>query len=208
MINRLLDGLLPTRKQPVPAMETVADGRVLWDRTVAVLIDLVLCYVVFEIPLIYLLSELFRAEYAALGGSAPLLSVLLLVPIYLVYTFVLEWRYGRTPGKVNRRLLVVMADGSPCTLTASAIRNLLRYVDHLGIPPFVVGLFVARMGDGRRLGDRLAGTVVVRSRAPAEVEAVPGSAATAAADRAAAGGDETTETRGGSVAEPSGPSRR
>lgn len=153
-------------------MHTVADGRVLWDRTVAVVIDLVLCYIVFEIPLIYVLSELFRAEYAALGGSAPILSFALLVPIYLTYTFVLEWRYGRTPGKVNRRLLVVMADGSPCTLQASAVRNLLRYVDHLGLPPFVVGLFLARLGEGRRLGDRLAGTVVVRSRPPEALDNV------------------------------------
>lgn len=190
MINRVLDGILPTRQQPAPAMDTVADGRVLWDRTVAVVIDLVLCYVVFEIPLIYILSELFRAEYAALGASAPALSLLLLVPIYLVYTFVLEWRYGRTPGKVNRRLLVVMADGSPCTLSASAIRNLLRYVDHLGIPPFVLGLFVARLGDGRRIGDRLAGTVVVRSRVRDDRDSVAGAEAATDTDEVAASGAE------------------
>lgn len=190
MINRVLDGILPTRQQPAPAMDTVADGRVLWDRTVAVVIDLVLCYVVFEIPLIYILSELFRAEYAALGASAPALSLLLLVPIYLVYTFVLEWRYGRTPGKVNRRLLVVMADGSPCTLSASAIRNLLRYVDHLGIPPFVLGLFVARLGDGRRIGDRLAGTVVVRSRVRDDRDSVAGAEAATDTDDVAASGAE------------------
>jgi uncharacterized RDD family membrane protein YckC len=57
-----------------------------------------------------------------------------------------------------------MADGGPCTARASAVRNMLRYVDFLGVPPLVVGLVAAYTTDGRRVGDLAADTVVVRTR--------------------------------------------
>jgi len=59
-----------------------------------------------------------------------------------------------------------MEDGSQCTLRASAVRNLLRYVDLLGVPPLVVGLASALVTGGRRIGDHAADTIVVRSTAP------------------------------------------
>lgn len=161
-----LDGLLPTTKRPTPDLATAADRAVLFDRAIAVLIDLLVCYVLLELPVVYVLLELFGDEYARISGAVPLLSLAVLVPLYLTYSFAFEWRYGRTPGKVNRGLVVVMADGAPCTLRASAVRNLLRYVDVLGVPPLVVGLVVAAASGGRRVGDRVAGTVVVRTRAP------------------------------------------
>ncbi len=130
------------------------------------MIDLFVCYVLIEFPLVYVLSEVFGGTYEALGGYVVVLSLIVLLPIYATYSFVFEWRYGRTPGMVNRGLLVVMADGRPCTYRASAVRNLFLYVDLLGVPPLVIGFVSALATDGRRLGDVVAGTVVVRSRAP------------------------------------------
>lgn len=172
VIDRTLDAFLPTSRQPAPVLESAGDRDVLLARGSAAAIDLLLCYVFLEIPVIYVLGELFPAAYAAIGGYAAVLSVVLLVPLYASYSFVLEWRYGRTPGKVNRGLLVVMTDGTRCTYRASAVRNLLRYVDLLGIPPLVVGLFVALATGGRRLGDHAAGTIVVRSTAPTDEDGV------------------------------------
>lgn len=168
MIDRTLDRFLPTSRQPAPVMETAGDRDVLLARGGAAAIDLVVCYVLLELPLVYVLGELFPGPYDALGWYAAVLSLIVLVPIYAAYSFVLEWRYGRTPGKVNRGLLVVMADGRQCTYRASAVRNLLLYADVLGVPPLVVGLVVAGLTDGRRLGDHLAGTVVVRSTVPTD----------------------------------------
>lgn len=168
MIDRVLDGLLPTRRQPAPAMGTAGDRRLALDRSVAAAIDLLLCFLLIESPLLFVFAELFPDAWEAMGGYAPIVTLLVLLPIYISYGFLLEWRYGRTAGKVNRRLMVVMADGSRCTMWASAVRNLLRYVDLLGVPPLVVGLVAMLAGDGRRVGDYLAGTRVVRSTIRAE----------------------------------------
>lgn len=168
VIDRLLDGLLPTARQPAPRMDTAADSGVVLARGGAAAIDLAICLVFVEVPLQYVYSLLFPASYEALGAAILPVSLLVLLPIFSTYSFVLEWRYGRTPGKVNRSLLVVMADGRECTRRASAVRNLLLYVDLLGFPPFVVGLIVAIVSDGRRVGDLAAGTRVVRATAPSD----------------------------------------
>lgn len=181
MIDRLLDRFLPTREPPAPSLGSVADPRVLLDRGLAAAIDLVLCYVFVEAPVIYVLGEVFPDRFEAFVGTAAVLSLLALLPIYVTYSFAFEWLYGRTPGKVNRGLLVVMEDGGRCTLRASAIRNMLKYVDVVGVPPLVVGLVSALLADGRRIGDLVAGTVVTRVRVPDEVRA----AATAGVDTSA-----------------------
>lgn len=168
MIDWKLDGFLPTRRQPAPALETADDRGVLLARGGAAVIDLFVCYVLIEFPSIYVLSVAFSGPYEALGGYVVALSLLVLLPIYATYSFVFEWRYGRTPGKVNRNLLVVTAEGRPCTYRASAVRNLFLYVDLLGVPPLVVGFVSALTTDGRRLGDHAAGTIVARSVAPTD----------------------------------------
>lgn len=168
MIDRVLDRFLPTRQRPEPDLGTAGTRTVLIDRAVASGIDLLVSYVLIEAPVLYVLSEVFPTAFEALGGAAVVLSVLLLLPVYVTYSFGFEWRYGRTPGKVNRGLLVVMADGGVCTARAAALRNLLRYVDLIGVPPFVVGLLCAAVTDGRRVGDLVAETVVVRTRPPEE----------------------------------------
>lgn len=192
MIDRFLDRILPTRGQPAPVLDSVTERTVLFDRGVATAIDLLLCYVFLEVPVVYVLGEAFPAQFDALGSAAVVLSFVVLLPIYVTYAFTCEWMFGRTPGKVNRGLMVVMASGEPCTIRASAVRNLLRYVDLLGVPPLIVGLVSVLVTDGRRIGDLAAGTVVVRARAPAAVE----SAATANVDASAAGRAREEERSG------------
>lgn len=172
VIDRVLDGLLPTRRQPAPVLGTADAREVVIDRTGAAVIDVVVCYVLLEFPLVYVFSVLAPGTYSALGGYVIPLSLVVLLPIYATYSFACEWRYGRTPGKVNRGLVVVMADGRECTLRASAVRNLLRYVDVLGVPPLLVGSLAMLVADGRRVGDLLADTCVVRATAPPDREDV------------------------------------
>jgi len=195
VIDRLLDGVLPTRIQPTPIMESTGDRGVVLDRGAAAALDLTICYVLIETPLLYLASELAPTSFLDLGSAAVTLSLLLLAPIYVTYSFALEWRYGRTPGKVNRGLVVVMADGSRCSLRASAVRNLLRYVDLLGVPPLVVGLVVALRFSGRRVGDLVAGTVVARAGAPDDERRSIANVETSAAARRRAGGSDGGRSR-------------
>jgi uncharacterized RDD family membrane protein YckC len=78
------------------------------------------------------------------------------------YAFGLEATRGATPGKRLMRIKVVRADGgSPIGWTASIVRNLLRIVD--GIACYLVGYLVASSSPQRqRIGDKAAGTIVVR----------------------------------------------
>lgn len=162
-LSRLLD-LYPTSQPPTPALDTAGDRAVLLDRGLAALADLFACFLLLETPLIYLVD-------AASGGTLlgtpglPLLSVLVLAPIYVTYSFAFDWRYARTPGKVWRGLTTTTSDGGTPSLRASAVRNLLLYVDGVGVPPVLVGTVSALLSSsGQRVGDRVARTVVVRTR--------------------------------------------
>lgn len=161
-----LDDLLPSAQPPAPALQSVGERSVLVARLAAAVIDILVCYVLLELPAIYALSVVFPGEYEALGPAAVLLSVFFLLPLWSTYSFAFEWCFARTPGKVNRGLMVVTDGGRPCTLRASAVRNIARYVDAVGVPPLVVGTVLPLVTDGRRVGDLLADTDVVRVEAP------------------------------------------
>ncbi|MDR2625525.1 MAG: RDD family protein [Zoogloeaceae bacterium] len=89
--------------------------------------------------------------------------------LFLLY-FLLEWLYpvvfevlgqGATPGKRLSGLVVLRDDGTPLDWSASVARNFLRAVDFL---PFFYAFGLITMGlnrEGKRLGDLLAGTLVV-----------------------------------------------
>lgn len=90
--------------------------------------------------------------------------------MFLIGLFAVEWFYpvvfemfmdGATPGKRSMGLRVVHDDGTPVGWSASITRNLLRFVDFL---PFLYLFGVVSMmfnRESRRLGDIVAGTVVV-----------------------------------------------
>ena len=90
--------------------------------------------------------------------------------VYLLVLFVLFWLYpilceglfdGQTPGKRALDLRVVSSDGAPIGWLAACVRNLMRTVDMLPFG-YACGL-VSSLFDpwGRRLGDLVAGTMVV-----------------------------------------------
>jgi uncharacterized RDD family membrane protein YckC len=94
------------------------------------------------------------------------------VVLGIAYYVVFEATLGATPGKFMLGLRVRMADGAACTWRAATIRNALRVVD--GLPyfiPYLLGAVVVWSDDPepsgqryrrrRRVGDRVAGTLVV-----------------------------------------------
>ena len=105
--------------------------------------------------------------------------------VILVILFVLEWGYyvafesiwsGRTPGKRALGIRVMKEGGYPLGFVDSVLRNLLRAADFLPAG-YATGLLVmipdARF---RRLGDRVAGTMVVmeeRGALPAPLAVSP-----------------------------------
>lgn len=114
------------------------------------------------------------AALARLGLSPGRLggAVLLLVAFaawYGYFTFFEGLRGGQTPGKRRLGLRVVADTGQPAGIGAAAIRNLLRPADFLP-PPYLLGaLLVGLHPRAKRLGDLVAGTVVVRDRPQEEL---------------------------------------
>ena len=95
-------------------------------------------------------------------------------------TFLIFWGYyiffemawnGQSPGKRRLGLRVIRTDGSPVTLTESFIRNLIRLFDFL--PAYygvgIITMFINKQS--RRLGDLVAGTLVVHDR-PVSIESL------------------------------------
>jgi uncharacterized RDD family membrane protein YckC len=101
--------------------------------------------------------------------------VLVLLPSWwLGYFIAFEtlWR-GRTPGKAALGLRVVTTEGAPVRFRHAAIRSLLGIVDIAIASGFFAVMFILLTRDNQRLGDLVAGTLVLRERsglaAPAPV---------------------------------------
>ncbi|MCG6869525.1 MAG: RDD family protein [Gammaproteobacteria bacterium] len=106
--------------------------------------------------------------------------------LFFIALFVVEWFYyvlfevlrdGATPGKSAMGLRAVHDDATPIGWSASLLRNLLRFADFL---PALYGTGLVSMllsRDFRRLGDQVAGTLVVyadeRPEKAAAVQARP-----------------------------------
>jgi uncharacterized membrane protein SpoIIM required for sporulation/uncharacterized RDD family membrane protein YckC len=109
--------------------------------------------------------------------------------------FAINWFYyvlyealwdGQTPGKRRMGLRVVRDGGYSVTFAASAVRNLVRFVDMQPFFFYGVGILsVVLSRSGKRLGDYAAGTFVVRERAL--VMGTPRDAAQSPASAAASG---------------------
>lgn len=95
--------------------------------------------------------------------------------VYLVVAFLLEWGYGcffetwwngQTPGKRTFGLRVIKTEGYAIGFHEAMIRNLLRAADF--VPLFYAAGFLAAISSPRlqRIGDLVAGTMVVRERKP------------------------------------------
>ena len=109
-----------------------------------------------------------------LGGTGAGAMAVLMFLVYWFYPVVFEVLFdGRSPGKRALGLRVIAADGSPVGWRASFTRNLLRVVDMLPFG-YAFGL-VACLADpaARRLGDMVAGTLVVHLLPEQDATPVP-----------------------------------
>jgi uncharacterized RDD family membrane protein YckC len=109
------------------------------------------------------------------SGSFAILVLVFFAILWGYYVFFEFIMRGRTPGKKQLSLCVVRADGLPITFRESALRNLVRAVDMF--PLFIIGGLVHYFDrQGRRLGDMVAGTLVVRERFEEKLETASGAA--------------------------------
>ena len=104
-----------------------------------------------------------------LGAAPKWVYAVLIVILFLIvsgYFAFFEWIWsGQTPGKRWLKLRVIREDGRPVTFWEATVRNLLRSFDMMPAPFYSIGLisvFVSSID--QRVGDLIAGTVVVRER--------------------------------------------
>jgi uncharacterized RDD family membrane protein YckC len=125
-------------------------------RGVEALIDLVVVIVI-----LYLVAV--ATGHTTDGGfDLPTGPTLVGVVLCLAYFIVLEGLWGATLGKIATNLRVVReSDGEAIDWSAAIIRNLFRVID--GFVLYILGFIVICLTrKHQRLGDLVAGTVVVR----------------------------------------------
>jgi uncharacterized RDD family membrane protein YckC len=107
--------------------------------------------------------NLLRFHHADLWFFAIALLMLFLLQFGYFAGFETWWN-GQTPGKRHLHLRVIRDSGRPITIFDSVARNLLRIVDSL--PGFYgIGIVTILLSSqNKRLGDYLAGTVVVHEQ--------------------------------------------
>ena len=104
--------------------------------------------------------ELSEAAVETLG-----LIVVVAVLIFYPVTFETLMR-GRTPGKAAMGLRVVRDDGGPIGFRQALVRGLTgAFLERPGLSLFAIAVVTSLLNEqGKRLGDLLAGTVVLRER--------------------------------------------
>lgn len=106
--------------------------------------------------------------FNAVGQWTTAVAVLVVFTIYWGYFVLFEtlWN-GQTPGKRIMRLRVVREDGRPVRFFEVFVRNLLRItLDLQPFPSYAIGVIsIIFSPRSKRIGDFVAGTVVVKERA-------------------------------------------
>ena len=122
-------------------------------------------YVGTTLALVYELPEIGRRSLPFLTQLGAAAAILIGFCIYWGYFafFEIVWS-GRTPGKRIAAIRVIKESGRPMNAYEAIGRNIMRAIDFL---PALYGLGVVVMmlnRNSRRLGDYLAGTVVIHDR--------------------------------------------
>jgi len=111
------------------------------------------------------------------GAAATTLSLVLLVVVLVVYPVTFETlTRGRTPGKAALGLRVVRDDGGPIGFRQALVRGLTgAFLERPGVTFFVAAVICQLVNaSGKRIGDILAGTLVLQERVPVRGGAVVG----------------------------------
>ena len=123
------------------------------------------------IVLLYIIFISIANSFSLSGmeGAPKWAIVLLIITAFLIWTsyfVIFEWLWnGQTPGKGCLKLRVIREDGRPITFMEALIRNLLRIFDIQPLPFYSIGLICVFVSlRDQRVGDMVAGSVVVRER--------------------------------------------
>jgi uncharacterized RDD family membrane protein YckC len=116
------------------------------------------------------------------GGYAVLIWFILSFAVITFYDVFFEvFNSGRTPGKMLNGLRVVRVEGHPVNFVTSFIRNVIRPIDFLPSAYLLGAVTILATRKNQRVGDVVAGTLVVREVLGGRRRRVPEAALAAAA---------------------------
>ena len=140
-------------------------------RFLAILIDSLIQGAVLVVIVLIFVGVGFSFRGAGFGRSSTagvwVVAILIFIYFLLMYGYFILFESiwnGQTPGKRLTHIRVIKDSGQPITVIDSVARNLLRLVDQL---PFAYGIGVLCAWispQSKRLGDYVAGTVVVHEK--------------------------------------------
>ena len=144
------------------SLEFVLAG--LGSRFVAVFLDLIIQAVAIGIVVAVVLNTIGLSTSTRLYLSIGVISLsgfLLILGYFVLFE---SLNAGRSPGKAMTGLRVVLVTGGPVGARASLLRNVARFADWLPSWYIVGAVLILVTSNHQRLGDMLAGTLVVRER--------------------------------------------
>jgi uncharacterized RDD family membrane protein YckC len=136
------------------------------DRAIAVVLDLVVVCAAFAVTGMWAAVRWggVTSNGFQLNGMPALIAIAAVAAFGFLYVWLLEGVLGATLGKFMLNVRVRRTDGSSIGLQQSLVRNLLRVID--GFALYLVGFLIAIFSRlKQRLGDHVAGTVVVQKDA-------------------------------------------
>jgi uncharacterized membrane protein SpoIIM required for sporulation/uncharacterized RDD family membrane protein YckC len=171
------------------------------ERAIASFVDFMLV-IFLAVAVLFLYTFVGRGDLEADLGQATatvgILAVAAVLTVIILYDVIGDVLFaGRTPGKRLARLRVVDSQGRPPDGMTSLLRNMMRLVDMLPIG-YGVGVITMFVTGTRRLGDVVAGTVVIseRARRPSVMMLVD-----AIVEGIAVSGDDVGVDRGAAIAD-------
>jgi len=140
-------------------------------RLVAAAIDAVV-QVLLLVVLNLILAASLRGGLSLAGAAAVQIVFFVLALLGYPVAFESLWR-GRTPGKAAMGLRVVRDDGGPVAFRQSLVRGLASlFLERPGITVFAGAVITSLLNrDSKRIGDLLAGTLVLQERVPTRLTA-------------------------------------
>src|SRR5579872_1943809 len=137
------------------------------DRLIAVILDSIFIVIAFAVIGMAMAARLGGVTDSgfSLNGAPAALAIGVTLLVGFVYYVLAEGIAGCTLGKGIAGIQVREKTGARCSMKGSLIRNVLRIVDAVGV--YLVGFLIAIFSKTRqRLGDHVAGTIVVERNTP------------------------------------------
>lgn len=123
------------------------------------------------VRIILVLFFVLALEFMNMGGDAEMVFIyLIILPTMIFYTFLFElFLNGQTPGKMMTGINVRLVDGSAAGPDACLTRWFMRVIDIYVTMGALAGMLINATEKEQRLGDLLAGTIVVKKKKSAGI---------------------------------------